>query len=210
MLRIPATLSPRAGRFVQIHGVRVPAWTIEQHKHHWMKLGRPADAIEQLIEHQRRWGGLVLPPAVEYEGGPYDLNADDPDCDDDGLVFNVGRPRCSMPYGFAVDSQGRFGICGSGYPWVPLHASIDGWVESLALVYAARNDARLVRRVTGEEADRLIERLADEPPIATVAGLADNWWQLTEALVSVARGESLLFGNGVRPSVLAYEGAFDA
>ncbi len=109
-----------------------------------------------------------------------------------------------------MDRQGKFGICGSGYPWVPLHASIDGWVESLALLYAARNTAAQVRRVAGEEADRLIEKLADQPPIAAVAGLADNWWQLPEALVSVARGESLLFGKGVRPSVLIYEGAFDA
>lgn len=98
MLQMTATLSPRAASFVQVHGVRIPTWAIEQHKDHWGELGRPVDAVKQLIEHQRRWGGLVLPPASEYEGGPYDLDADDPDFDDDGLVFSVGRPRFSMPY----------------------------------------------------------------------------------------------------------------
>ena len=114
-----------------------------------------------------------------------------------------------MPYGFAVDKDGRFGICGSGYPWVTLHASIDGWVEGLALTYTARQDARLIRRITGTEADDLIASLAEQPPIAAVAGLADNWWRLPGKLVSVANGESLFFGGRLTSSILVYEGATD-
>ncbi|MGW4948035.1 hypothetical protein ACWEOZ_41330 [Actinoplanes sp. NPDC004185] len=185
----------------------MPAWTVEQHQRHWTALGRPASAVDQLVAHQQRWGGLVLPPAADYEGGPFDLSADDPDADDDGVVFTVGRPRCSVPYAFAVDRDGRFGICGSGYPWVALHASIDGWVESLALTYAAREEARLVRRVTGTEADDLLASLAAQPPIAAVAGLADSWWRVPDGFVSVSRGESLcLSGGRLTPSVVSYEG----
>lgn len=206
VLDAPEGLTPRARRFVQVHGVRVPTWTVEQHQRHWTGLGRPARAIDQLMAHQQRWGGLVLPPAVNYEGGPFHLGADDPDDDDDGVVFTVGRPRRSVPYAFAVDRDGRFGICGSGYPWVALHASIDGWVESLALTYAAREEAQLIRRITGTEADNLLASLAVQPPIAAVAGLADNWWRIPDRYVSVSRGESLCFGGRLTPSFLMYEG----
>jgi hypothetical protein len=29
-------------------------------------------------------------------------------------------------------------LASQGYPWVALHASVDGWVEALALTYVAR------------------------------------------------------------------------
>lgn len=204
----PSGLSPRARRFVQANGVRTSTWPVERHRRHWTDLGRPPAAIDQLIAHQQRWGGLVLPPAAAYEGGPLDLDADDPDHDDDGLVFTVGRPRYAVPYTFAVDEGGRFGICGSDYPWVPLHACIDGWVESLALTYTARETARLVRRIVGGGADDLLTSMAGHPPIAAVAGLADNWWQLPDGLLSITRGESLFFG-GHLTTALRYEGAHE-
>jgi hypothetical protein len=202
----PSGLTRRARSFLHAHAARVRSWTAEQHQQHWTDLGRPKLAVDQLIAHQRRWGGLVLPPAACYEGGPFGLDADDPDLDEDRLVFTVGRPRYSVPYGYAVDTDGRFGICGSGYPWVPLHASVDGWVEALALTYAARDTARLVRRITGPAADKLIADLDGQAPLPEVAGIADNWWRTSDALVATYRGESLFFGGRTSAMVLVYEG----
>lgn len=203
----PSGLSPRARRFVQVHGARIETWTAEQHRQHWTQLGRPAAAVEQLVAFQQRWGGLVLPPAAHYEGGPKVLDADDPDVEDDGLVFSAGYPRCSVPYSYAVDVNGRFGICGEG-SWVPLHASIEGWVEALALTYQAREDARTVRRVIGPAADDLIAGVETEMPVGDVAGIADNWWQQRDSLVAVFRGEALHFGGCIRPLVLIFEGVY--
>lgn len=203
----PSGLTRRARSFLDAHAARVHSLTAEHHDERWTDLGRPKLAVDQLIAHQRRWGGLVLPPAACYEGGPFDLDADDPDVDEDGLVFTVGRPRYSVPYGYAVDADGQFGICGSGYPWVPLHASVYGWVEALALSYAARDSARLVRRITGAEADELIDGLDGLAPLPEVAGIADNWWRTPDAFVATYRGERLFFGGRTSAVVLVYEGS---
>lgn len=205
VLDSPSGLSRRARQFVQVHGARTVTWTAEQHRQHWGTIGRPATAIEQLVEFQQRWGGLVLPPAAHYEGGPKVLDADDPDFDEDGLVFSAGYPRCSVPYSYAVDIDGRFGICGDGR-WVALHASTEGWVEAVALTYEAREDARVVRRVTGRAADKVIAGLESGSLVEQVVGIADNWWQQPDSLVAVFRGEALYFGGRISPLVLIFEG----
>jgi hypothetical protein len=202
----PSGLTRRARSFLNAHAARVHSLPAEHHYEHWTGLDRPTLAVDQSSAHQRRWGGLVLPPAACYEGGPFDLDGDDPDLDEDRLVFTVGRPRYSLPYGYAVDTDGRFGICGSGYPWVALHASIEGWVEALALTYAARDTARLVRRITGPEADELIDGLDGLAPLPEVAGIADNWWRTPHALIATYRGERLFFGGRTSALVLVYEG----
>ena len=198
----PSGLSSCARRFVRTHGVRVPSWSVERHLSHWTGLGRPDTAIEALLAHQERWGGLALPPADDYEGGPYDLDADDPDPE----LFAVGRPRCSVPFAFAVDREGRFGVCGSGLPWVPLHSSVAGWVESLALTYHARQNAQTVRRLAGSQAEKLIAGLAGRAPAPEVGGLADNWWRTDNGYAWVPTGESLLFGGRSRAVAVLYEG----
>lgn len=201
VLADPTGLSPCARRFVQTHGVRVPSSSVEWHLDHWTALGRPEAAIERLLAHQERWGGLALPPSDDYEGGPYDLDADDPDAE----LFTVGRPRASVPFAFAVDRQGRFGLCAEGLPWVPLHSSVTGYVESLALTYHARHRAQTVRRLIGAQAEKLIAELAG-PPVAEVAGLADNWWRTDNGYVWVATGEDRLFGGPSRALAVLYEG----
>jgi hypothetical protein len=90
-------LTPRAASFVRIHGARVTTWSNEQHVAHWTQLGCPTSSIDQLVRFQERWGGLILPPAAVHEGGPGVLDADDPDLDDNGLVFSPGYPGPSKP-----------------------------------------------------------------------------------------------------------------
>lgn len=52
----------------------------------------------------------------------------------------------------------------------------------------------------------MVAGLAERTPIAEVAGIADNWWQLPDSLVSAFCGEELSFG-GRLTVVLVYEGA---
>ncbi|GAB3799627.1 hypothetical protein [Micromonospora zhanjiangensis] len=185
-------LTDRARRFVQQHGVHVPGWMIEQHRLHWARAGRPPVAVDQLLWFQARWGGLVLPPAPGYDGGPLTLDGDDPDVNAHGILVTVGNPRSALPYGFGINAQGHFGICGMD-TWVGLHASVEGWVESLALAYAARDNAGRVRRVTGPAVRTLTEAMTALTPLPEVAGLADSWWRSADALVAVQRGEAELF-----------------
>src|SRR5690348_3224833 len=48
-----------------------------------------------------------------------------------GWWFEAGLQRTAVPYSFMIGPAGEFGI--HAQRWVPLHASIEGWVESLAL-----------------------------------------------------------------------------
>lgn len=34
----------------------------------WLEIGIPATQVDRVVEFQRRWGGLVLPPSLDYEG----------------------------------------------------------------------------------------------------------------------------------------------
>lgn len=167
---------------------------IEQHRQHWARVGRPPAAVDQLLWFQARWGGLVLPPAPGYDGGPLTLDGDDPDVNAHGILVTVGNPRTALSYGFAINAQGHFGICGMD-TWVALHASVEGWVESLALAYAARDNAGRVRRVTGEDVRALTTGPGDFTPVTEVAGLADTWWRSADSLVAIQRGEAQLFGS---------------
>ncbi|MFG2326872.1 hypothetical protein [Streptomyces sp. NPDC048568] len=69
----------------------------------------PAAEIERATAFQDRWGGLALPPAPFYEGGPRILNAD-----------------CSR-----IGPDGASGI--DAYRWTPLHASTEEAVSLDAL-----------------------------------------------------------------------------
>ncbi|GGV83115.1 hypothetical protein [Streptomyces massasporeus] len=88
--------------------------------------------IDRVVNFQERWGGIALPPAPVYEGGPRILNADTPEGSaGEGWWFSAGDERVSMAYGFMIGPDGEFGIHADH--WTSLHAGIDGWVESLAL-----------------------------------------------------------------------------
>ncbi len=95
-----------------------------------------------------------------------------------------------MAYGFMIGPAGEFGI--DGARWVPLHASIEGWIESVALAYHASNRAEQITTIRGEAVDMLA--LHDFEPVTEVRGLADTWWRGPDSLVAIYTGEAECFG----------------
>ncbi|GGU60950.1 hypothetical protein GCM10010274_57180 [Streptomyces lavendofoliae] len=91
----------------------------------------------------------------------------------------------SMAYRFMIGPDGAFGI--DAYRWTPLHASTDGWVESLALAAHARRWATTVTRVTHNAVDAL--DLGAFEPVPEVQGVTDSWWRGKDSLIAVYRGE---------------------
>ncbi|MFC7762399.1 hypothetical protein ACFQY4_33470 [Catellatospora bangladeshensis] len=204
ILDAPGRLSPRARAYLAAHGVRHQVWTADQHRRHWHRQGRPDAAIEPLAEFQMRWGGLALPPTAEYDGGPRLLDAAAL-TEHDG--FAAGPARGANAYTFRVDGQGRFGIHG-GDAWVPLHGSVDGWVEAAALGHLAAALPADVGLATGPRVDELPERYGLRR-VREVDGLADEWWHGDRTLLAVHRGEARLFGNPAYQTAYLYTGIDD-
>src|SRR4051812_31591016 len=65
---VPEGLTQRARSFVVAHGVRADVPDVEQYRLAWLESGIPATEIDRAARFQRRWGGLVLPPAPDYDG----------------------------------------------------------------------------------------------------------------------------------------------
>ncbi|WP_367318387.1 hypothetical protein [Streptomyces sp. HUAS ZL42] len=184
----PAGLSHRAQRFVEVNGIRVPRQDIRRHREAWIRHGTPAAEIDRAADFQDRWGGLALPPAPFYEGGPRILNAECPEGPAaEGWSFAAGSCRVSMAYGFMIGPDGEFGI--DAHRWTPLHASTDGWVESLALAAHASRWAKTVARIKGTAVESL--DLHGYEPIPEVQGLTDNWWRGKDSLIALYRGEAV-------------------
>ncbi|WP_328940776.1 hypothetical protein OG259_03220 [Streptomyces sp. NBC_00250] len=184
----PDGLSRRAKGFVEAYGVRVPVTDIRPYRDAWIGHGVPAAEVDRAEAFQERWGGLALPPAPFYEGGPRVLDADYPEgSTEEGWSFSAGSCRFSMAYGFAIGPGGEFGI--EAYRWTPLHASTDGWVESLALASHAGRWARTVTRIRGEAVESL--DLGGYEPVPEVRGLTDTWWRGEDSLIAVYRGEAV-------------------
>src|ERR1700750_1928812 len=76
---VPGGLPRRARSFVSAHGVQADLPDVEQHRSAWLESGIPATEIDRAVAFQRRWGGLVLPPAPKYDAGPRYFEADTPD-----------------------------------------------------------------------------------------------------------------------------------
>lgn len=154
----------------------------------WTGYGIPAAEVERAAVFQDRWGGLALPPAPFYEGGPRILGADlSEGSAAAGWSFQAGDCRVSMAYGFMIGPDGAFGI--NAHRWTPLHATTDGWVESLALAAHARRWAKTVTRLTGEAAAAL--DLGGYEPVPEVQGVTDTWWRGRGSLVALYRGEAV-------------------
>ncbi|MFB8273542.1 hypothetical protein ACFC96_44170 [Streptomyces sp. NPDC055955] len=184
----PAGLSCRAQRFVEVDGIRVHRQDIRRHRDAWVEQGIPAAEIDRAAAFQDRWGGLALPPAPFYEGGPRILDADCPEgSETEGWSFQAGSCRVSMAYGFWVGPDGAFGI--DAYRWTPLHASTDGWVESLALADHARHWAKTVTRIKGKAVESL--DLSGYAPVPEVEGVMDTWWRGRNSLIALYRGEAV-------------------
>ncbi|MCP3754307.1 hypothetical protein [Streptomyces sp. TBY4] len=184
----PDGLTRRAKWFVEVEGIRVPQQGIERHRDAWITHGIPAAEIDRAVAFQDRWGGLALPPAPFYESGPRILDADLPEGSAaEGWWIPAGHCRVSMAYGFMIGPGGEFGIHASR--WAPLHASTEGWVESLALAAHARRWARTVTRITGEAVDSL--DLDGYEQVPEVQGITDTWWRGTDSLIALYRGEAV-------------------
>ncbi|WP_405959392.1 hypothetical protein [Streptomyces sp. NBC_00868] len=139
-----------------------------------------------MVAYEEVWGGLALPPSPHYDGGPRTLSGDVPEGPDPDWHFGAGDQRTALPYAFMIGPDGEFGLHAGD--WAPLHASIEGWVEALALADHARRCARTTTTLTGDAVDDL--DLDGFEPVPEVAGLADTWWRGTDSLIAVYRGEA--------------------
>lgn len=74
---------------------------------------------------------------------------------------------------------------------MPLHGSVDGWVDSVALAHAALENAESVTRLTGAEVDKLDMNSMD--PVESIQGISNNWWHRPGLLLAVYAGESIYF-----------------
>lgn len=167
-------------------------------------MGLPADAIDRAAEFEARWGGLVLPPAPCYEGGPRAFSVSvHGGSAEEGWWFSAGDQRFSVPFRFLVDPRGEFALEGADRK-IPLHASVDGWVESVALSYRASAFAGQITTVRGAAVEDL--DLSALEPVPLTAGLADTWWRGPDSLVAVYRGEADSFADPRYLRTYLYEG----
>lgn len=152
--RTPEGLSRRARGFVETHGMRLPCQDLRPYRDVWLEHGIPAAEIDRAVAFQEVWGGIALPPAPAYEGGPRVLEADFPeDRGTDGWCFSAGDCRVSMGYGFMIGPGGEFGI--DADHWTPLHSSTQGWVEALALAHHAGSWAQTVTKIKGDAVEEV-------------------------------------------------------
>ncbi|MFJ7157165.1 hypothetical protein ACIQUQ_19745 [Streptomyces sp. NPDC101118] len=189
---MPDGLTRRARAFIGRHGVRGAARPVEDHRQWWLERDVPAAVVDRMAAFQARWGGLLLPPVPQYDGGPRHLDPDSPEQDPAGWWFEAGTQRTAVPYAFLVGPSGEFGI--QGDEWAPLHATVEGWVESLALAHDASQRAKQITRLVGDDVDGIdgidgID-LSGHEPVREVRGLADTWWRGPDSLVCVYSGEA--------------------
>ncbi|MER6825508.1 hypothetical protein ABT352_05935 [Streptosporangium sp. NPDC000563] len=200
---VPPGLTRRARNFVQVHGQRVDFLKVDQYRDSWLSSGIPEHEIDRVAEYAARWGGLLLPPAPHYDGGPRVLCPDTPEGSPaEGWWFEAGVQRTAVPYSFMIGPSGEFGVLGDR--WVPLHATVEGWVESVALAYHAAMYAKRIVKVTADEVEAI--RLEGHEPVQEVAGLADTWWRGPDSLVAIYRGEAECLSAPVCRIAFVYTG----
>lgn len=203
-------LSQDARYFAAVHGVRLEPRPLEKYRNPWLERGIPAEQIDRALDFESRWGGLVLPPAPAYEGGPRWFGAGCPEGSaEEGWRFAAGDQRCSVPFSFWIGPNDEFGICGPR--WTPLHAGIEGWIESVALAHHAALFARKITKLRGADADGLDLDGFDQ--VREVRGLADTWWTRPTCYVAVFRGEATAHAGERRHApatrAIVYEGLPD-
>jgi hypothetical protein len=192
VLEDPAGLTARARRFISVHGSRVASPVAGSYRERWLGMGVPSSVVDQTAFVEARWGGLLLPPALEYDGGPQFFGPDTPEASDgNAWWFEAGSARTALYYSFMIGPGGEFGIYGDR--WVALHESVEGWVESLALEWSLRRAARTITRIIGPEVEDLSLRTLD--PVTEVGGVTDSWWRDGAGFVSIYRGEAEMFSR---------------
>ncbi len=172
----------------------------------WLELGVPVAEIDRAGQFDLYWGGFVLPPTplYLYEGGPERLGADLPEQDDRGdWYFGAGSARVSCDFSFEIGPNDEFGIRGRER-FEPLHASIAGWIEAVALSYFASGSAKRITQLTGAEVDQLC--LDEHTPIRETAGIADTWWRRGDQLVALYDGEARCYNLSQYRAAIVYDG----
>ncbi|WP_097245987.1 hypothetical protein [Nocardia amikacinitolerans] len=198
-------LTRRGEWFVSTQCVRVESPSFEKLGDQWLEFGIPATQVDRILDFQKRWGGLVLPPSVDYDGGPKMLWGDLPAGKPERVGwFDAGAQRVSMGYAFMIGPAGEFGI--DADQWVPLHASIEGWIESVALAHHASTRARQITTIRGDAIDELPPR--DFEPVPEVRGLADTWWRGPDSLIAIHTGEAVGFDQPRLRVARVYNGGF--
>lgn len=183
---VPDGLTRRARTFVGTHGVKVDVRPVEGHREWWLERDVPPAVIDRMAAYQDRWGGLLLPPAQKYDGGPKFLDPDSPEEDSAGWWFEAGMQRTAVPYSFMISPSGAFGM--QAEEWAPLHATIEGWVESVALAHHASGWAKQVTKLVGEDVASI--DLTGYVQVREVMGLTDTWWRGQDALIALYSGEA--------------------
>lgn len=206
---LPQGLTRRAHGFLWHHAAWAATWAPGEVRRHWLAHDVGTVGLDEAEALQSRWGGLCLPPAPQYDGGPLPIEvvyirAGD-EFGETGWWTECGSQRSALPYSFMVAPGGSFGILEAS--WVPLHASLDGWIESLALTYALNGRAAHVRRIVGSDRDAL--DLTNLEVVAEVQGRADTWWRGDDRLIAIYRGEALLFERDEYAIAFVYDGLKD-
>jgi hypothetical protein len=169
--------------------------SVSDWRQQWEANGIPSEVVDQAESHQACWGGLALPPSLSYDGGPRILCADTPEWEsgfpEPGWWFEAGPQRTALPYSFLIGPDGSFGLAMDS--WVPLHARIEGWIESLALAQSAEHIAETVTTLSGDAVTDL--DLSGMRPVPEGAGIVDAWWHGAGSLIAVYNGEAELFGR---------------
>jgi hypothetical protein len=198
-----ARLSPSARGFVYTQGVRSNPRQLDGYREDWINSGVPSEVVDRAIEFQRLWGGLALPPGPFYDGGPKYFEVGGFERAETGeWLFEVGPSRTAVPYGFMIGPDGAFGIATTR--WVPLHASIEGWIRSLSLAYGAFTYAEQVTWFTSSRVDSI--DFAGFDRIEEVEGLVDTWWRGDGVLLASCSGEAEAFDAPQSRVVLRYTG----
>jgi hypothetical protein len=200
---LPGGLTDTARSFVSSHGIRVDTPSVEEHRRWWLERDVPAAVIDRMVAFRQRWGGLVLPPGPQYDGGPKYFHPDAPEASaSGGWSFEAGDQRCAVPYAFMIGPADEFGI--HSHQWTALHATVEGWVESLALAHRASKRAKRITKVTGDDVDGVA--LDGYEPVPEVRGLADTWWRGADSLVAVYSGEADCLDFPAARTALIYSG----
>ncbi|TDC77963.1 hypothetical protein E1193_21485 [Micromonospora sp. KC606] len=207
MMDLPAgVLSRRALSFVRAHGQRKPSNRAQRFAEQWIKQGLDRALVQQAIDYERRWGDLYLPPSVLYNGGPKYLG---PDLLvgrwSDGGYIEAGPARFSVSYDFLLGPDGAFGI--GDIEFIPLYASVEGWIESLALENEVRSVANEIRKLRGPEVSSL--DFSAMLPFPGIPGLSESWLMDDGQIVFVSRGISLISGHLDDVVAIVYSGIPD-
>ncbi len=207
MIAVPAgALSRRALSFVQGHGQRLPSNRAYQSAEDWIGQGVDRVLTQRAVEYEQRWADLYLPPSMFYNGGPRYLGSNVLVGEwSAGGYFESGPARFSISYDFLLGPDGAFGV--GGVEFVPLFASVEDWIESLALEYLLRRVTTETRKFIGPEMSSL--DLSAMSPFPRISGISDSWLMDDERVVFVCRGMGFLSSFPDDVFAVAYSGIPD-